>query len=77
MEIRSIAELREVLEVMRNAGCGRLVAGGVTLELAWPHVSAAAPAVKERVEGTGTAADGLPVDHPGLRGIKLPDKVGG
>lgn len=78
MEIKNIAELREVLAVMRESGCARLIAGGVTVELAWPHAGpVAAPAVRERIEGTGTAADGLPVDHPGLRGIRLPEKAGG
>ncbi|HEX6123276.1 MAG TPA: hypothetical protein VFY89_08945 [Ktedonobacterales bacterium] len=62
--------------MMRNAGCGRLVAGGVTLELC-PGQTTAVAVQRERIEGTGTAADGLPVDHPGLRGIRLPDKAGG
>lgn len=78
MEIKNIADLREVFGAMREAGCARLVVGTVTLELAWPHAApASAPSPRERVEGTGTVADGLPVDHPGLRGIKLPEKAGG
>lgn len=73
MEVQTIEQLRQVMETMRAAGCGRLTLGTMVIEL-WPSLPATDRPDK-RIEGTGTEADGLPVGHPGLRGIRLPNGV--
>lgn len=62
-------KLAELLRVMREHGCARLQMDGLVLEL-WPQAPVSVP--REVIQGTGTDADGLPRNHPGLAGVRIP-----